>query len=219
MKFASAARWYLAAGLSATLVLIAGWFLLIGPQRSTADELSSSAASKVSENAQAQAHIASLKAQFKDLPALQLKDAEVRSHIPQAPSMPALLRDLSSDAKSAGVTLVGVTPQQPMPLSEPAGGAGGAASLSTPGLVNQIPMTIQISGTFAHMQTFLSNIEGMQRAMLITGIDISRDGTGEGPGGTVLLKAALDARVFMANAGQLPSQVTTTTPSTADAAS
>ena len=85
------------------------------------------------------------------------------------------------------------------------GGAGGSAAtatganaFSTPGQVSQIPLTIEVSGTFAHTRLFLNAIEGMQRVMLVTALDITR---GSDVTGATSLRTVVTSRVFMANPG------------------
>lgn len=210
MKLNGASRWYAAAALASVLVLVAGWFLLVSPQRDNADAISAQADSQVQANAITQTKIDQLKAEYTNMPALQQQLALLQTHLPQTPNMPSLLRSLSQAATSSGVTLMAVTPVAPAALSgagtvqaAPAG-AGGSA-LSAPGQVDVIGMTVQISGPFANTRLFLSSLEAMPRAFLVTGLNIARATSSGGassgaapttPGG---LTTTITGRVFTAN--------------------
>ncbi|MGD9955034.1 MAG: type 4a pilus biogenesis protein PilO [Candidatus Nanopelagicales bacterium] len=209
MSVGHAARWYIAAGVSAVLVLVAGWFLLVSPQRATAEEIRLSVDAQEQANRATEAQIATLKAQFKDLPELQKQTAAIRSKMPTTPGMASLLRQLSTLAKTSGVKLVAVTPSQPTPLV--VGAAGSSAALNAPGQVNQIPVAVAVTGRFANVRLFLSGVEKMQRAMLVTGLTIARDEAADS-GTSNQLKVDLTSRVFIANKGQAaPAKSTTST--------
>ena len=210
MSVGRAARWYIAAGVSAVLVLVAGWFLLVSPQRATAEEIRLSVDAQEQTNRATEAQIATLKAQFKDLPELQKQTAAIRSKMPTTPGMASLLRQLSTLAKTSGVKLVAVTPAQPTPLL--AGAAGSSASLDAPGQVNQVPVSVAVTGRFANVRLFLSGVEKMQRAMLVTGLSIARDDSASESAPGNQLKVDLTSRVFIANKGTpAPAKATSTT--------
>lgn len=210
MTVGRAARWYIAAALSAVLVILAAWFLLVSPQRANAEEIRASVDAQEQANKATEAQIATLKAQFKDLPELQKQTAAIRTKIPTTPGMASLLRQLSTLAKTSGVELVAVTPAQPAPLT--AGAAGSSGSLDAPGQVNAIPVGVAVTGRFANVRLFLSGVEKMQRAMLVTGLTIARDDSAgeDAPGNQ--LKVDLTSRVFIANKGNpAPAAKTSTT--------
>jgi hypothetical protein len=108
-----------------------------------------------------------------------------------------------------------MTPTNPVPLAGTSA-TGQPGGLSAPGQVNVIGVTLQISGPFANTRLFLSSLEAMPRAFLVTGLAIARDqGTGSGtttvaPGS---LTSTITGRVFMANPG-LPAAAAATTTST-----
>jgi len=209
MSVGRAARWYIAAGVSAVLVLVAGWFLLVSPQRATAEEIRLSVDAQEQANRATEAQIATLKAQFKDLPELQKQTAAIRTKLPTTPGMASLLRQLSTLAKTSGVTLVAVTPSQPAPLV--VGAAGSSAALNAPGQVNQVPVAVAVTGRFANVRLFLSGVEKMQRAMLVTGLSITRDESADDSSPGNQLKVDLTSRVFIANKGTpAPAKATST---------
>jgi Tfp pilus assembly protein PilO len=216
MGLDGAKKWYAGAALASVLVLVAGWMLLVSPQRSTADDLTAQAETQVQANVASQQKIDALKAQYTNLPSLQKELALVTTHLPQSANMPSLIRSLSQAAARSGVKLQAVTPTNPTPLTTSAT-ATATGSLSAPGQVNAIGVTLQISGPFANTRLFLSSLEAMPRSFLVTGLAITRDqksaGTvtaGAAPGS---LTSTITGRVFMANPG-LPAAAAATTTST-----
>lgn len=210
MAIGAAQKWYIGAAAASAAVLGAGWFLLVSPQYSTADEISAQAQTVQSANQATELQIAALKAEYKDLPAVQSQVAAIRNRIPQTPNEPALLRSITAAANASGVTLTSVSLQAPAPVAGVAANAAtgtGGSILNNPGQVNQIGLGIQVSGSFADTRMFLNKLESMQRAMLVTGIDIARAETDGATG----LTTAIQARVFMANPGTVSSAATTTT--------
>ena len=214
MRLDGAKKWYAGAALASVLVLVAGWMLLVSPQQSNAAAIGVQADSQEAANQASQAKIDALKAQYTNLPAMQNELALVTTHMPQSANMPSLIRTLSQAATKSGVALKSMTPTNPVPLS---GGSGQPGGLSAPGQVNVIGVTLQISGPFANTRLFLSNLEAMPRAFLVTGLAISRDqgaGTTSAPG---TLLSTITGRVFMANPG-LPAAAAASTTSTNAAA-
>ncbi len=222
MTLGSSQKWYLGAVVAATLVMFAGWFLLVSPQKSTASEIAASAEARQTVNQSTEREIASLKAQFKDLPVLQKQAAEIRSRMPQTPNLPSLLRTLSANAKAAGVVLVTWSPQEPVALTGSAGqrAAAGTSILATPGQVNQIPVTLNVEGRFANLRLFLNSIEQMKRSMLVTGLDVKR--ADEAGSAANTLSVTINGRVFIANPGMptaaIADTATTGTGAASDAA-
>jgi len=217
MRIDGPVKWYGAAGLASMLVLVAGWLLLVSPQRGTADDLSAQADSQVQANQVAEAQVAALKEQYKTFPTLQEQLALAQTHLPQTPQLPSLLRQLDAAAASAGVTLNSVSPGAPTPLSA---AVPGGASAGGAGQLNVIPLSIAINGGFANTRLFIADLEALPRSLLVTGLSIARS-TGSTTGSTTAvassaanpLATTLTARVF-SSTPTAPS-VTSTTSSVA----
>ena len=107
--------------LGSLVVLLGGYFLLVGPKRSQAAELRGAAALQVSANSALELQLAQLKAQARNLPKEQARLAAVAARIPTNRALPALIRALNDAAKGAGVELLSVSP--------------GASTLVTPTVV------------------------------------------------------------------------------------
>lgn len=220
MRLDSTMKWYGGAALAAVLVLLAGFFLLVSPARSNADEIQAQAAAQDDANGMLQSKIDTLKAQYKDLPTYQKDLAALQTHLPTTPQMPALLRSLSQAAARSGVTLVSVTPSNPTVLASgnQASGPITAATASAPGQVSDYPLAISVQGNFANVKLFMAQLEALPRSVLVTGLNVTR--AGEAQGGVDAtstangaLIAMVSAHVFSATPGSAaaPAQTTTTT--------
>jgi type IV pilus assembly protein PilO len=167
--------------LGCLVVLAAGWFLLVSPKRSDAADLRNTAAEVASQNAQLQTQLQVLKAQAKALPKQQAALAAVAAKIPDNPALPALVRSLTAAATSAGVELVSVTPGTPsVPAAAAApaapavpGKPAAAAASSSAGLLSQIPVTLNVVGGYFQVEQFVSNLEGLQRSMRVSGLTVA----------------------------------------------
>ncbi|MFN8167186.1 MAG: type 4a pilus biogenesis protein PilO [Candidatus Nanopelagicales bacterium] len=221
MAVSTTTKWYAGAAAASVAVIGAGWFLLVSPQKTSAEEITAQAQNVAQRNATTESEIAALKAEFKDLPQLQSQVAAIRTRIPSALSEPSLLRTLSANAKKSGLNLVSMQFQAPQPITSGtvAGAeAGGGNPFSAPGQVSQLPVAIQVAGSFADMRMYLNSLETMQRAMLVTGVDITRASAADGNGASGIT-GTITARVFMANPGTVASLPGSTTPITTAGAS
>ena len=115
-------------------VLAAGWFLLVQPKHTEADELRAQAEQQVSTNNAMRTHLAVLKAQARNLPKEQAKLARVSEKIPDNPALPALIRALTKASEASGVEFLSLTPGAPTPSTS------GTSGLTL------VPVTINVVG-------------------------------------------------------------------------
>lgn len=199
-------KWTVLTALGAIVVLVAGWFLLVAPQRNRVSDLKSQNTAAEGSNAALRSKLVQLKAQAADLPEVDARISELDLRIPKTPAEPALIRSLSVAAKSAGVTLVSIAPQ-PMvpyvapvsttavvaapvasPAPEPTGTTAAttvAAALPAPTL-QVIPMSLTVSGDYTGAKLFVAQLEKLKRSFLVTGFDLTTAddaGAGEVSGG------------------------------------
>jgi type IV pilus assembly protein PilO len=176
----SSRTWTAGAAVVAVLLVVAGWFLLISPQRSAAADLRDQTSAQQATNSQIQLKTKQLQAQFASLPARQAQLAEIKQQMPDNPALPSLIRDLSSNAEDAAVTLVSVSPGTPEVLT----GVNGAAAPSAPGQPAQvadggvlaIPTTVVVSGSYAQLTLYMQKLQtSMRRAYLVENIQLAED--------------------------------------------
>jgi hypothetical protein len=167
------------------LISLAGWFLLIDPKRAEAAELQQQALDTQASNQQLRTRISQLEAQFAELPQRRAELAEVRQAMPEDPALPTLIRDLDAMAASTGVTLMSLTPSEPVALTAPAAGAAATeAPAGTGSLVLSVPVSLVLVGDFFRSETFLRQLQAdMTRAFLVQGLTVQTEKGGEASGG------------------------------------
>lgn len=203
-------QWAMLTAVACLAVLAAGWFLVVKPERSHAASLRTDTQGVLAKNNELRTQVDQWRQQQRDLPAQQKKLAAYARQIPDNPALPALIRQLSSAADGAGVTLVSLAPAQPAaPLNtNPAAAITKAAAPGSTYL--QIPITVEVTGTYFNVEQFFAAVEQLNRAVLVSGFNIGPlNGTGGGAttpaaastGGAPqaapgTLKATLNAVVF-----------------------
>ena len=167
-------QWSLLTALAVVGVLAAGWFLLVSPQRAHAKDLQTQASAQQASTSSLQAQVQQLKEQQKNEPAQQHKLMQIAAQIPDNPQLPALIRELSAAAHKAGVSLDSLAPAQPTPVTATATtGTAAAAPLA------QIPVTVQVTGSYFNIESCFRSLEHIDRAMLVSGFAVN-----PGSGGT-----------------------------------
>src|SRR3954468_9644506 len=164
-------QWTMLTALGVVGVLVAGWFLLVSPQRSHAASLRAQAVSQESANASLQSQVNQLEQQKKGLPAQQRQLHKIAARVPHTPELPALIRQLSSAADDAGVDLVSLAPSAPAPVTAATGaapataGTSAAPAAASPLVKIQLALTVQ--GSYYNVESFFQQIEKLTRAMTV----------------------------------------------------
>jgi len=170
-------RWVAGAVAVAVALIAASWFLLISPQRSQAAELRNQTTAQQATNDAIRLRTQQLKAQFASLPQRRAQLAEIQQQMPDSPNLSAVLRELSTVADDAGVSVKSVSPGQPQALAAgtsagtPAGSSAGAAASAND--VQSIAMTVVAQGSYAELTLFLQKLQGsMRRAVLVESVNL-----------------------------------------------
>ena len=164
-------RWSAGAILLTALVLVASWFLLIGPRRADASALQEQTVAAQSQASTLQIQIAQLKADFSTLDERRAELAAIKRQLPPQAEIPALVRKLQDYAAASGVSLDSITPGTPAIYGQTGAGASGTAQ---PGQVVEIPITVVISGDYFEDSLFVKSLQTkLTRAFLITGLATS----------------------------------------------
>ncbi len=189
----------------ALLALVFGWMFVVSPQRAKAAGLNTQADQITSANASLVTQIALLKTQFASLPATEAKLAQYSQRIPGTPALAAFLRLLSATGAASHVSITAISPTS---LTAVAGKSGRNLMASN--------VNISFTGHYAATEAFLTRIEGLQRAFLVTGLSISKAGAvtaGTTTGGAAAdpdsLQVTITGRIFVAVSSNIP----VTTPS------
>jgi Tfp pilus assembly protein PilO len=170
--------WLLLTVPAVLLVLAAGWFAVVSPKRADAAALREQTAGVESNIDTLRLTLADLTRKQAELPAQQAALATLQGKIPAEPQLPPLQRAITTNARSAGVTLVTTAPGSPV-LFDPAATSGtakptasGTPAAPSAGAVYIVPMSVVVSGEYAQMQRFLQLTEDMQRALLVQGFKL-----------------------------------------------
>jgi Tfp pilus assembly protein PilO len=174
-------RWVAGAAAAMVLLVLASYFLLIQPKRAQASSLRSQKVAQQQANDQLGLDIAQLKSQFASLPARQAELAVIQQQLPASANLPTLIRNLTTIANEAGVTLNSIAPSAPQAVTAPASVTTGAATAgstaSTQGLY-EIPVTIIVQGDYASSELFLQRVQTqMRRAFLVQSLSIGKAAT------------------------------------------
>jgi len=171
-------RWVAGVVATALLLVLGSWFLLISPQRSQAAELRNQAMTQRATNDAIRLRTQQLKAQFASLPQRRAQLAEIQQQMPATPDLSALVRQLSTVAADAGVSVDSVAPGQPQPLAGAAAAGAGTGTSSTgtasgtAGL-QAIALTTVVKGGYPDLTLFLQKLQGsMPRAYLVENLSL-----------------------------------------------
>jgi Tfp pilus assembly protein PilO len=202
--------WTLGTAAVVVVVLLAGWFLLVAPTRADAAAVQQQTVDQQAANVQLASKIEQLKVQAQDLPAQEAKLAKFRQKIPAQPALPSFIRTLSSISGDTDVVLVSMEPTVPAtlpgaPVTATAptttdGSTPAATDGSTPPAGNSasdiqyIQVQVTIRGGYFNTERFLTKLEGLKRAFLVTGFDLAPDKNPEATTGDV--ETHMQLRVF-----------------------
>ena len=170
-------RWVAGVVATALLLVLGSWFLLISPQRSQVAELRDQATTQQATNDAIRLRTQQLKAQFASLPQRRAQLVEIQQQMPATPDLSALVRQLSTVAADAGVSVDSVAPGQPQPLAGAAAGAGTGTSSTGTGSgtagLQAIALTTVVKGGYPDLTLFLQKLQGsMPRAYLVENLSL-----------------------------------------------
>ncbi|MHB8450096.1 MAG: type 4a pilus biogenesis protein PilO [Mycobacteriales bacterium] len=196
-------QWVAITAALCVVVVAAGYFLLISPQKKKAAGLRTQVTAEQSTQQQLRAQIALLTSEGQNLSHEQALLAKAQGYLPLTPGLPSLIRQLTAATDNAGVDLVTLSP------STPTAASSGTSSGATASLY-QIPLTLSLAGGYFEVENFLSNLENLPRALMVTGVNVSPQGgsssTSASSGATQTaapqvgkgeLTVAITGRVFM----------------------
>ena len=130
------------------LLLLLGWFMLIGPQRSTAASIVRATQAAEVQIVDAKRPVKIVKPAAVQQPAIRTADLySIAKAMPPTADMPDLLLELDQVARSAGVTLTSIAPN--------------AAAPSTAGAFSLVPINLALSGDFYTLTDLLYRLRSL----------------------------------------------------------
>jgi Tfp pilus assembly protein PilO len=186
-------QWTILTAVAVVVVLAAGWFLLVKPQRSHASSLRATAATQQTANAGLEATISQLEAEQKGLPKAQAALQKFATEVPDNAAEPTIIRQLSAAANRADVDMVTLTPGQAStvttadttPVTTPSGTVQGLTpAAATPTTLVELPLSFGITGTYPNVESFFLALEKLPRSILVTGWSLCPEATAGSSGGS-----------------------------------
>ncbi|HWA66088.1 MAG TPA: type 4a pilus biogenesis protein PilO [Mycobacteriales bacterium] len=169
-------RWLVIGVVTALVVLLAGWVLVVKPQKSKVSDLNAQTATQVSANNLLLTQISALQSEQKELPQQQLALQKFSTEIPDSTAEPTLVRQLTAAAQHADVELVSIAPGSVAPVSATAAATTsstlGSAAPAAAGSLDELPVALSVIGSYANVESFFNAIEHLPRAMLVTSFSV-----------------------------------------------
>ncbi len=167
-------RFTLILGLLIIGALTAGvWFLVLSPRMSQSSDIAAQSDQMGVSNATLQARYHTIVKQAADAPALAAQAQAEFSKMPQQADLPAVITQLTDAATKAGISADGI---QVISTGLPAAVAPptGEAAPATTGInLATMAISMTVKGTPAQVFEFTKNLQGLDRAFLVTGTNMT----------------------------------------------
>jgi hypothetical protein len=187
--------WLGGGAVVAVVIVLIGWFGVIGPELSAAAATRDQADSARMQNVTLQAKNTKLKEQNDDVATLRASLANALAALPSDGGLPEFTRQISAQATSTSVVLTSIVVAAAAPVAAATAATGtdstdtrgttttGATSAPTAGLL-QIAITVKATGLGDDLQAFLNEVQatGPRRALVIA-VQLSPGGENGGNGG------------------------------------
>ena len=167
---------------------IVGWLFVLSPRMSTAADIDEQTASVDVTNASRQHQLAELAKMKNEVPQAAERVQKLINRMPQEAELPKLFDDIVLAAKRAGISgnqISTITPSVPVPLdaasSTSTGTLSEAKSLAQQANfdVAKLDVTMSVTGTVSQIRAFLSNLETLDRDLLVRETTITSAITGK----------------------------------------
>jgi Tfp pilus assembly protein PilO len=190
------------------VVSAVGWFLLISPRLSEADEISTQAAEVANSNIALQHRYSETLQQATTATSAAADAQALFSTMPQEADLPAVLTQISDAATRAGIKpndISTITATVPVAV---AGSAPDPASGTTSGVnLAQMQLSLTVNGKQQQLLDFLTNLQTLDRAVLITSNELTSSVTKDAKGRDVTNQTlAVSGSMFVLQS-QLPDLV------------
>jgi Tfp pilus assembly protein PilO len=190
-------RRYAVAAVAGVAVVLLFFVFFLKPKLSQITDVRDQVQQAQDQTDSLRIQLARLKQAQREQPQTQARLAIFDRLLPSTPDLPALIRQLQSAASASGMDLVSIAPSPPSNLT---GGTG----------IQAISVNIQINGGFFRLETFLTRIEDLQRAIEVTSMSIAA--TTDEATGLQTLSTTLTFRMYVVQANARVGGGTSTTP-------
>ncbi len=188
--------WIVGGGVFALLVIVVGYSLVIGPQRSETSGVKGQVSRARLENAVLHSRIDALRQQNRNLASYQNSLRQSHLALPSTSGLPDFLRSLQSIGNATLAEVSSLTVGTPTDVTAVAG----AKSAGVSG-VYALPITAQVDGSVSALDAFLTQLQSVQpRAVLISQITES-SGADSGGASPAHLNLQIAMQAFVAPVG------------------
>jgi Tfp pilus assembly protein PilO len=181
-------QWVVGTVVVVLVIVAAGWFVAIAPQKHKASSVSSQAASGEQSNNGLRTRVKELTAKMSEVPAEEASVAAIAAKIPADPELPSYVRSLTTIASQTGVELISIAPGTPTAVVVPAAtvapapAASGAASASAapvaaaapaPATLQTISIGVDVQGGYFQIQQFTAALQRLARSTVVTTLSLA----------------------------------------------
>jgi Tfp pilus assembly protein PilO len=191
-------QWAAGTVVALLLIVAAGWFLAIAPQKHKVSSLGAQSAAQEQTNNGLHVKLAELTAQMSAVPSEEAAVAAVTAKIPNDPAMPDYVRTLTTIASQTGVELVSIAPGVPAAVTVPVAAAPVATTSASPSAaattaapvaaaaapaasLQSIAVELQVQGGYFQIQQFTAALQRLARSTIVTSIAIVPGGQLKAP--------------------------------------
>jgi type IV pilus assembly protein PilO len=171
--------------LGLVVLVVAFYFLLLGPLLENLDQQADARDQRQATLAELQAEVARLEEVRRDSPELQRQLLELNKRIPTQPEVETLVVQIEDIAETAGVTQTQIVRGDPGP---PEGGGDFTVQ----------PITMSFEGTYEELLEFLRLADDLVRLMAVNNVayQVAEEGTTAAPDVEQNLVVEIDAEVY-----------------------
>jgi type IV pilus assembly protein PilO len=167
--------------LPAVIIIIAAFFVFISPKNKEIKELENKISSQENEIAKSQSKAGKLSELSAENERLRKRLDELKEQLPEEKEVSSLLKQVSDLAIRSGLTILLWKPEQ--------------KKLHSSGIVYEIPVRVEISGSYHNLGYFFSSLTKLNRIVNITDIKL---GDPKPERGNAILKISFTATTFSA---------------------
>jgi Tfp pilus assembly protein PilO len=182
-------QWLAGTAVAVLVIVAAGWFLAISPQKHKVSNLNAQSTAQDQTNSGLRTKLSVLTAQMQAVPTEQAEIAAITQKIPNDPAMPAYVRTLTAVAQQTGVELVSIAPGAPAAVSVAAAAVAAApvASATASATASAVPaapvvpavslqsisVALNVQGGYFQVQQFVAALQKLPRTTVVDSIALA----------------------------------------------
>jgi Tfp pilus assembly protein PilO len=187
-------QWIGGTVVAVLVIVAAGWFLAISPQKHKVSNLNSQSAAQEQTNSGLRTKLSVLTAQMAAVPTEEAEVAAITQKVPNDPAMPAYVRALTVIAQQTGVELVSIAPGAPAAVAAAAATVAAVPAVSaaaTPSAapsavaaapvapavsLQAISVALSVQGGYFQIQQFTAALQKLPRTTVIGSVALAPAG-------------------------------------------